>query len=60
MFVGNKVKRLVWDLKGRLQDMEELLNRQLFKRDSLELQLQDYNSRIVSLESEKNRFYGDV
>lgn len=54
MFVGNKVKRLVWDLKGRLQDMEELLNRQLFKRDSLELQLQDYNSRIVSLEFEKN------
>lgn len=57
---GNKAKRPAWDLKGRLQDMEELLNRQSSKRDSLESQLQDYNSRIASLESEKNQLYGDV
>lgn len=60
LYVGNKAKRPAWDLKGRLQDMEELLNRQSSKRDSLESQLQDYNSRIASLESEKNRLYGDV
>ena len=57
---SSKAKRPAWDLKGRLQDMEELLNRQSSQRDSLENQLQDYNSRIASLESEKNRLYGDV
>ncbi|XP_061178033.1 carboxy-terminal kinesin 2-like [Saccostrea echinata] len=57
---GTKAKRPAWDLKGRLQDMEELLNKQSSKRDSLESQLQDYNIRIASLESEKNKLYGDV
>ncbi|XP_055998157.1 carboxy-terminal kinesin 2-like isoform X2 [Ostrea edulis] len=57
---GTKAKRPAWDLKGRLQDMEELLNRQSSKRDSLESQLQDYNNRIASLESEKKQLYGDV
>jgi uncharacterized protein (UPF0335 family) len=40
--------------------MEELLNRQTSQRDTLEVQLQDYNSRIASLESEKKQLYGDV
>ncbi|KAJ8299194.1 hypothetical protein KUTeg_023254 [Tegillarca granosa] len=53
-------KRPAWDLKGRLQDMEELVQSQGTQRQMLMIQLDDYNSRIASLESANNQLSGTV
>nr|AJF36162.1 C-terminal kinesin motor protein KIFC1 [Procambarus clarkii] len=48
-----KPKRAAWDLKGRLQDMEDLVKNQAVQRDELSATLKNYNSRIENLELEK-------
>lgn len=57
---GSSKKRPAWDLKGRLQDMEELVQSQGTQRQMLMIQLDDYNSRIASLESANNQLSGTV
>ncbi|XP_063863781.1 kinesin-like protein KIFC1 isoform X3 [Scylla paramamosain] len=48
-----KKKRAPWDLKGRLQDMEELVKCSTVERENLLAKFNDYDSRIQSLEEEK-------
>ena len=48
-----KKKRAPWDLKGRLQDMEELVKCSTAERENLLAKFNDYDSRIQSLEEEK-------
>ncbi|MPC34632.1 hypothetical protein E2C01_028028 [Portunus trituberculatus] len=48
-----KKKRAPWDLKGRLQDMEELVKCSTVERENLLAKFNDYDSRIQNLEEEK-------
>nr|XP_053640507.1 carboxy-terminal kinesin 2-like [Cherax quadricarinatus] len=48
-----KPKRAAWDLKGRLQDMENLVKSQTVERDNFIATLANYNFRIENLELEK-------
>ncbi|KAK3596665.1 hypothetical protein CHS0354_038897 [Potamilus streckersoni] len=57
---GGSRKRPTWDLKGRLQDMEELLRSQDVHSQNLATQLTDYNQRIVQLESQKDQLSNAV
>lgn len=53
MTLAAKRKRAPWDLKGRLQDMEELVRSTTVERENLLAKFSDYDSRIQSLEHEK-------
>ncbi|XP_059166584.1 carboxy-terminal kinesin 2-like [Physella acuta] len=57
---GAPKKRPAWDLKGRLQDMENHLQRQAKDSTSLQGQLSQYNDRIAQLESINQKLSGDV
>ncbi|XP_042242981.1 carboxy-terminal kinesin 2-like isoform X2 [Homarus americanus] len=48
-----KPKRAAWDLKGRLQDMEQLMKSSTVERENFLAKLTDYDSRIENLELEK-------
>nr|ADJ19048.1 testis kinesin-like protein KIFC1 [Eriocheir sinensis] len=48
-----KRKRAPWDLKGRLQDMEQVLKSTTVEREGLVAKFSDYDSRIQMLEQEK-------
>lgn len=50
---AGKKKRAPWDLKGRLQDMEQLLKSTSDERENLMAKFSDYDSRIQMLEQEK-------
>lgn len=47
-----KKKRAPWDLKGRLQDMEELVKCSTMECENLLANFSDYDSQIQSLEEE--------
>nr|KAG5699218.1 hypothetical protein BaRGS_012739 [Batillaria attramentaria] len=53
-------KRPAWDLKGRLQDMEAVLNQREATTSTLSSQLESYNQRIAQLETQKQQLSGDV
>lgn len=48
-----KPKRPAWDLKGRLQDMEDMFKTSSAERENLKSKLADCDSRIINLEFEK-------
>lgn len=48
-----KPKRAAWDLKGRLQDMENLVRSSAVERDNFLVKLASYDTRIENLEMEK-------
>ena len=56
MFIEVVKKRPVWDLKGRIQDMEE----QLKEKDSLKLKMDQMMARIGDLELQKQDLAGTV
>ncbi|XP_035205153.1 kinesin-like protein KIFC1, partial [Stegodyphus dumicola] len=57
---GLKSKRPAWDLKGRIQDMEEHFNKTLEQNSTLKQELQAYNQRIAALEATNSLLYKDV
>ncbi|KAL5007768.1 hypothetical protein ScPMuIL_016574 [Solemya velum] len=57
---GGSKKRPAWDLKGRLQDMEEVLASRNQMSSTLHSQLESYNQRINMLESQNNHLSGTV
>ncbi|KAL4236725.1 Kinesin-like protein kifc1 [Mactra antiquata] len=58
--VASKSKRPAWDLKGRLQDMEEQWKQKQDERNEFMIQMQQCNERIASLESHNNQLSGTV
>lgn len=57
---GGTKKRPPWDLKGRLQDMELIMQEQKNSRSDLMMQLQLNNNRIQTLENQNNQLSGTV
>ncbi|XP_071099275.1 carboxy-terminal kinesin 2-like [Haliotis cracherodii] len=53
-------KRAAWDLKGRLQDMEQVLQHRDQVSSTLQVQLESYNNRINMLESQNTQLSGTV
>ncbi|XP_046558589.1 carboxy-terminal kinesin 2-like isoform X2 [Haliotis rubra] len=53
-------KRAAWDLKGRLHDMEQVLQHRDQISSSLQTQLESYNNRINTLESQNMQLSGTV
>lgn len=51
--ISGKPKRAAWDLKGRLQDMENLVKSSTIERENFLVKLASYDSRIENLEVEK-------
>lgn len=52
-FLAGKCKRAPWDLKGRLQDMEQVVKANTMKQENLMAKFSDCDSRIQMLEQEK-------
>ncbi|XP_054723949.1 kinesin-like protein KIFC1, partial [Uloborus diversus] len=58
--VAPKPKRPAWDLKGRVQDLDEVIQKVQQRNASLEKNLEETNGRIASLEAEKCRLNENV
>ncbi|XP_054706283.1 carboxy-terminal kinesin 2-like [Uloborus diversus] len=58
--VAPKAKRPAWDLKGRVQDLDEVIQKVQQRNASLEKNLEETNGRIASLEAEKCRLNENV
>ncbi|XP_067656013.1 carboxy-terminal kinesin 2-like [Haliotis asinina] len=58
--VAGGKKRAAWDLKGRLHDMEQVLQHRDQISSSLQSQLESYNNRINMLESQNMQLSGTV
>lgn len=57
--IGKKPKRPAWDLKGRIQDMEENFLATQERNASLKHELEEYNQRIAALESANSVLHHD-
>ncbi|CAL1272597.1 unnamed protein product [Larinioides sclopetarius] len=56
----SKPRRPAWDLKGRIQDMEEHFQNAQQLNSNLNEQLMTYNQRILALEETNKRLHKDV
>ncbi|GBL96931.1 Carboxy-terminal kinesin 2 [Araneus ventricosus] len=56
----SRAKRPAWDLKGRIQDMEENFQNAQQLNSNLNEQLMTYNQRILALEETNKRLHKDV
>ncbi|XP_045175313.2 carboxy-terminal kinesin 2-like isoform X2 [Mercenaria mercenaria] len=57
---GGKAKRPAWDLKGRLQDMEEQWKKQSQEKNEFLSQMQKCTERIALLENHNDQLSGTV
>lgn len=57
---GGRTKRPAWDVKGRLQDMEEQFKRKENENNQFLMQMQQCTERIAMLESHNNQLSGTV
>ncbi|XP_064634725.1 carboxy-terminal kinesin 2-like [Lineus longissimus] len=57
---GAAKKRAAWDYKGRLQDMEEMLGKNMSANNNLVSSIETFNSRIQALEAQNAQLKGDI
>ncbi|XP_052800185.1 carboxy-terminal kinesin 2-like isoform X2 [Mya arenaria] len=57
---GSKAKRPAWDLKGRLQDMEERLKQHTEQKSDFQTQMREWQEQQAQLESQNSKLSGTV
>lgn len=57
---GGAKKRPAWDLKGRLQDMEQMCSQQRTSSSQLSMKLDGFKERVCSLENQNSHLSGTV